>query len=383
MLDNCPSSPERILCAHQGAELYGSDRMFIRSVEAIRRKFPDSRITVHLPQHGQIKDHLKSYCDDFVYGDMWVLRSSHLRLAYWRGLFRAPRDAWRTWRLIRRHDFVYINSVTMIGYIIASCFSFKKLAVLHIHEIPARIISILLSLFIAMARLNVVHNSKQTRKGYLSRLFHSDTMIYNGIESIVSPPPLAPDEFPDKRNTLHLLMVARYSALKGQKVVVEAYQHLPEEVRKRVVVRFVGSAYGRKTAYLNELKEMVRNMKSHSNLQLHNFSTDLTEYYLWADLVLMPSTKPESFGLVAVEAMATSRPVIASRIGGLKEIVDNGVTGQLIEPGSPDALSEEILSYIQNPDKLAIHGKNGLRRYQDHFTKEKYSEAWANYLSQF
>ncbi len=66
------------------------------------------------------------------------------------------------------------------------------------------------------------------------------------------------------------------------------------------------------------------------------------ELYRRAKVVVVPSIFNESFGIVALEAMAAGRPVIASRVGGLEEVVIDGETGLLVEPGSEEQLAEAI-----------------------------------------
>jgi D-inositol-3-phosphate glycosyltransferase len=75
---------------------------------------------------------------------------------------------------------------------------------------------------------------------------------------------------------------------------------------------------------------------------------DLPDYYSAADLVVMPSHY-ESFGLVALEAMACGTPVIASRVGGLAYTVLHGVTGLHVPERDPEALAQEIIRLIQDP----------------------------------
>jgi glycogen(starch) synthase len=70
-----------------------------------------------------------------------------------------------------------------------------------------------------------------------------------------------------------------------------------------------------------------------------------------ADAVLVPSTWEEPFGLVAVQAALAGRPVIASRVGGLAEIVVDGVTGWLVPGADPDALAARMLACIDSPDR--------------------------------
>ena len=67
----------------------------------------------------------------------------------------------------------------------------------------------------------------------------------------------------------------------------------------------------------------------------------------------------ESFSMAAVEAMAMEVPVIATNIGGIPEVIDDGKTGIIIPPGNVDALCEAIKLLIQNPAIRFQMGKNG------------------------
>ncbi len=88
------------------------------------------------------------------------------------------------------------------------------------------------------------------------------------------------------------------------------------------------------------------------------------------DVLLMPSLW-EGFGLVALEAMAASRPVIASRVSALPEIVESGVTGFLAEPADPSALAECLLHLFENPALAREMGENGRRRLEAEFSADR------------
>src|SRR3954453_19809295 len=101
------------------------------------------------------------------------------------------------------------------------------------------------------------------------------------------------------------------------------------------------------------------------------------------DVAVVPSAEfVESFGRSAVEAMACGKPVIASRNGGLTEIVAHGRTGWLIEPGSPEALVEAILRYRQNPELIRSHGEAGRRRCEARFDLAESAEAYLDLMNQ-
>lgn len=79
-------------------------------------------------------------------------------------------------------------------------------------------------------------------------------------------------------------------------------------------------------------------------------------------LGIVPSLWPEPFGIVAIEALAAGRPVIASKIGGLQELVADGETGLLVPPGDPLALREAIAYLLAHPEQRLAMGKAGKRK---------------------
>jgi len=79
-------------------------------------------------------------------------------------------------------------------------------------------------------------------------------------------------------------------------------------------------------------------------------------------IALMPSVGPESFGLVVTEAMSAGRPVIASRIGGMADLVIDGETGLLIEPGDIQALRRSVEYLLSNPELRSQMGQAALQK---------------------
>jgi glycosyltransferase involved in cell wall biosynthesis len=100
------------------------------------------------------------------------------------------------------------------------------------------------------------------------------------------------------------------------------------------------------------------------------YQSDVAPWFTVADLVWMPSFN-EAFGIAAAEAMAARRPLIASAVGGLTEVVRDGETGFLVPPGDPAALARATQSLLAAPERLAALGAASRLRYEELFTVDR------------
>lgn len=104
-----------------------------------------------------------------------------------------------------------------------------------------------------------------------------------------------------------------------------------------------------------------------------------------ADLILMPS-ELESFGLAALEGMACQVPAIATRVGGVSELIDDGVTGRLFEVGDVDGMAHAAIDLLSHPVKLHEMGLAARRTAQARFCASriipKYVEYYEKVLEQ-
>jgi glycogen(starch) synthase len=94
-----------------------------------------------------------------------------------------------------------------------------------------------------------------------------------------------------------------------------------------------------------------------------------------ATLVLVPS-RSEGFGLVALEAAQMARPVVASDVGGLREVVRHGVTGTLVPVGDARALASAALAFLEDPQLAARYGRAGRMRALTRFSSSRHLDAW-------
>jgi glycosyltransferase involved in cell wall biosynthesis len=96
----------------------------------------------------------------------------------------------------------------------------------------------------------------------------------------------------------------------------------------------------------------------------------IPKYYAASDIVVVPSLQ-ESWGLVATEAMACGKPVIASNVGGLPDQIIDGFNGFLVPPRSPKAIADKILYLLENPSEARRIGRNGRMLAEEKYDIEK------------
>lgn len=97
---------------------------------------------------------------------------------------------------------------------------------------------------------------------------------------------------------------------------------------------------------------------------------DLPSYYAASDVFVIPSVV-EAFGLVTVEAMACGKPVIGTNVGGIPEIIVDGVSGFLTEPKNPEKIAEKVILLLKSPKLRKKMGRNGRKIAEEKFDIKK------------
>ena len=105
-------------------------------------------------------------------------------------------------------------------------------------------------------------------------------------------------------------------------------------------------------------------------MRLIGFESDVPAFLHTLDVFALAS-RSEGFGQVLIEAMAAGKPVVASRIAPLTEIVVDGDTGLLVEPENPKAFAEAIVWLLTHPNVAQQMGRRGQKRVRDHFSAEQ------------
>jgi len=358
----------RIACVHQGYELYGSDRSFAESVAALRAAFPAAEIEVVLPREGPIVDILKPHASRIVFEPLWVLRRQAMLKLATVEMARLPVALWRAWRRMRDNDLTYINTSIIADYALAARLKPRK-ALLHIHEIPEGVLRKVLVALMRWSRADLIFNSRATRATFgdpppIDAKGRRTHVVYNGVAGPAAALPMTYDG----SRPLKVLLLGRVNRIKGQEVLLDAVASLPAELRDRVEVRLVGGAF-ESVEREQALAELVGRMGLAGHVKVLPFVSDPADHYRWADIVAVPSRRPESLGRVAIEAMGWGRPPLVSAIGGLVEVVADGETGWHVPPGNAAALAGKLGEIILRPDRWRGFAAAGRARYEAVFSE--------------
>jgi glycosyltransferase involved in cell wall biosynthesis len=359
------------LCIHPSSELYGSDRTFLQSVRALRDRWPGAHITILLPSKGPLYQELSRIEGDVRVEPLFVLRRSEFGPRF---LLRLPdliRRVFKARRMMADYDVTYINTVVVLDFLLATRLS-KTRALVHVHELPTGPTRIAFSLLLGIAKAAMIYISRATANGYLGLAAKPGAVIWNSTAARPDMPRQS------EGGRLKLLLIGRYNAWKGQTLLLDALSLLDPAERDRLDVKLVGSVYGDQTHFLTAIEEKLAEHDLWQTVQLHGFDPKPDPYYAWANVVVVPSTEPEPFGLVAIEGMAAGRAVIAAGHGGLVEIVDDGVSGTVFAPRDARALRDAIRRYLENPSLAEAHGEAGKARFCDLFSEDRYERSIAN-----
>ncbi|WP_342107077.1 glycosyltransferase family 4 protein [Methylobacterium sp. SI9] len=352
-----------ITCVHQGFELYGSDRCFIETVRTLRAAYPAARIDVVLPRHGPIVPALRPFASRVVIEPLWILRRKGLGRRLTVASIALPLAVLRALRRIRASDLVYINTTVVADYLLAARLLPGR-SIVHIHEIPEGAVLKVLRGLIRWSGADVVFNSHATARAYALPARANARVVYNGIAG-----PAAPNRGGyDGSRPLRVLMLGRISRIKGQDVLIEAVAALPEALRRRIELRIVGSAF-EDDARERALAGRIVAAGLAEQVSLEPFVADPAPLYRWADVVTMPSQRPESLGRVAIEAMAYGVPPLVTAIGGLPEVVEHGRTGWIVPPGGPEPITRALADMLVDPAAWRGFGQAARVRYETLFSE--------------
>jgi glycosyltransferase involved in cell wall biosynthesis len=205
-----------------------------------------------------------------------------------------------------------------------------------------------------LAAQRVIANSATTRRVTVAawrRLKARTRVVFNGV----------PDPGPRPSSAIEpgrLVVVSRLSPRKGIDVALEAVARLRAEGRA-VTLTVCGSPFPGYEWFEQQLRDRASEPDLHGAVEFAGYVSPVDEVIGSAQVVLAPSLG-ESFGNAAVEALLAGRPVVASDVQGLAEVIQDGATGLLVPAGDVAAFAKAVARLLDDPllaARLAQHGR--------------------------
>jgi phosphatidylinositol alpha-1,6-mannosyltransferase len=168
---------------------------------------------------------------------------------------------------------------------------------------------------------------------------------------------------PTREPGSRVVFVGRLIANKGPDVAIEAFRIVRERAPGATMVMVGRGPMG------DALRRQARETGLEEAITFLGLQNDVSGILRESDIFVRPS-EVEGMPLTILEAMATGLPVVACDVGGVAEVVNAGVTGHVVSPGSTREVAGAILDLITDKRKAAAMGAAGLRRVQEGFSWE-------------
>ena len=368
-----------ILFVHPSDELYGADRCLL---DLVRGLPATTRAIVVLPRDiaydGDLSRELAAIGVEVQRLDFAVVRRGRLRPANWPQLgWRLAHGTWQLARLAREAgaDIVHTNTLAVVSGPIAALLA-RRAHVWHVHELISDerwAVRAAYRLALVLAPGRVIANSKATARalsGPLGIVRRRPVVVYPGIavDHNREPRRVRANDAP-----IRLGFVGRLAPRKGVEELLEAVA-LVRSRGTEVTLDIHGGAPPGQEWRQGQYRRRARGLGLDAVVRFAGFVVDARRQLANVDVLVVPSQRPEPFGLVVLEGMAAGCAVIVCRNGGgSDEIVEQGVTGVYCgrSPSSIAAAIQRLARDAALRDRL---GRDGQKTVWERFTLDRYLE---------
>lgn len=367
---------QTILVAHPSSELYGSDRMLLESVGALSTS--GWRVVSVLPAPGPLVEPISRLGSAVLFQPSPVLRKASLSPSGMLRLVRSLGTLPSLLRLLRREapDVVYVNTLTLPLWLLAARLV-RTPVLCHVHEAEeglSRLVrwGLAAPLLLATRIVAISRATETVLAASIRRLRTRTEVINNGVRGPEQPS--APRAALAGR--IRLLVVGRISPRKGTDRAIAATKRLCEE-GYNVGLEIVGNTFAGYEWFEELVREQAAAPVLAGRVSFTGFVDDVWAAYDRSDIALVPSVS-EPFGNVAVEGMLARRPVVAAAVQGLTEIIDDGITGVLVESGNGDGFAAAVRQLCDDWPSACSIAEAGRARAVEAFSTDRYAREIVN-----
>lgn len=373
---------KNVLIINQSAELYGADKAILELINNFPKNY--SPIVV-LHEDGPLKLILEKNGIQVIKTSVIKVKRGILKPSFF---LKLPFEIIRSFVTIQKElkgkkiDLIHSNATSVfIGAFYS--FFFRIPHLWHVHEIieKPRKVSLIYPKIVDFFSDTVVFNSTATSTHFISilpKIEKKSVIIHNGQErklekiSLNEILKIRTSFTTNLKNKIMIGLIGRISEIKGQDLLIDAYILLLKKYSNIHLV-FIGSAVRGKEDYLDKILKKIKKNSIEDKISFVDFQENIWPYYDALDIIIVPSTEKESFGLVATEAMLSKKPVIAANHGGLIEIVKSEETGLLFKANDSIDLADKIDFLLKNQNLISVYGEKGFERVNQYFSTKNFT----------
>jgi len=305
-------------------------------------------------------------------------------------LFKYLLSFWRTFKQLRaainetKPDLIHANSIRAGLVATAASAGMKTLVFWHLQdELPRHPLSSAIRFCaVASSRVRLIAASQATAdsfRGRVFKFFKNRTplrVIHNVIEL---------ENFEvDSRNRRKIReelrlgegefvigVVGQITTRKGQLELVRTFAEARKQMPSSTLLVVGAPMFNLDYLYLEQLKQTVQELGLEQHVKFTGKRSDVAQMMQALD-VLVVNSKSEAFVIVAIEAMACGTPVIATEVGGIREMIEHKVNGWLVPFGDEKVLSEALITLNRQPEMRAAFSEAGKKLVAERFHAEKF-----------
>ncbi|SHM56783.1 Glycosyltransferase involved in cell wall bisynthesis [Cyclobacterium lianum] len=368
----------RVLMLHGSSDVYGASKIFLITATVLQQN--GNQVMVVLSEPGPLSRQLQDLGIRVAFIRLGVIRRKYFNI---RGLINRIRVMFRAYKALSAlaeqegTTHVYSNTAAVwVGTVLAKRKKYRH--VWHLHEIISRPVwfAALMGKMVGYGADRVIVVSKAVKthwERYLSgNKLH---LVYNGIDynAYLYPAKDLREELGIPQEATVIGMVGRVNSWKGQQYFLD----ISEELNKKFLdLHFVlvGDAFPGEECLFDGLEQKILEKKYKDKIHNLGFRENISQVLATMDIFILPSTLPDPFPTVVLEAMAAAKPVFATAHGGALEMIQDGRTGYHIPWDNAPAAAAKVGKLLNDRNQIESIGLNARRSVLENFSLPAYGK---------
>lgn len=377
---------KNILFLHAGAEMYGADKVMLDLIRGLDKN--EYTPYVILPENGILVESLRKENIKVEVLPYPIMRRKYFTpvgiVQYGYNLIKYSH---KLTKIAKKYqiDLIHTNTAaTLEGSYVSRKLRIPQLWSIHEIIVNPKLMFKFTSYLISKFSTITVTDSDAVKQHLITSTYFNDRDIkvfYNGVDGKRFSPNTDSeylfDEWNIPKDAKIIGMMGRVNSWKGQSDFLEAANCVMER-HQDVYTVFIGSAFKGEEWREKELREKISQSPYKGRIINIGYRIDSEAIYKLYDVFVLPSTNPDPLPTVVLEAMATGKPIVGYRHGGICEMVEDGYNGLLAEVRQTRDLATKIDMLIENDELRIKMGDNSRERLLTHFSIESYIENYSN-----